>query len=79
MSISAPAPDKEELRRRNAPIRANTSEEARQTVLELNALEEKKDVEDEKEKKTFGRTPGGTGKLLQILTPANHRFTDHSR
>ena len=63
MNTSAPAPDKDELRKRNAPIRVNTSEEARQTVLELNALEENKDVKDEKDKKTFGRTPGGTGTL----------------
>lgn len=61
MSISAPEPEKEGLHKRNVPLRANTSEDARQTVLELNALEEKKDVKDEKDKKTFGRTPDGTG------------------
>ncbi|KIW82340.1 hypothetical protein Z517_05367 [Fonsecaea pedrosoi CBS 271.37] len=49
----------ENLRRRNAPIRANTQEDARKAVLELNALEEK-EAKDEKDRKTFGRTPDGT-------------------
>ncbi|KAK4934846.1 phosphatidylethanolamine N-methyltransferase [Elasticomyces elasticus] len=44
------------LRQRNAPIRANTSEEARQAVLDLNAAEENSD-KPEKDRKTFGRTP----------------------
>ena len=60
---SAPLAGKEGLRQRNAPLQANTSEEARQTVLELNALEEQKGSQDEKDKKTFGRTPDGTGKI----------------
>lgn len=64
MSISAPEPEKEGLRKRNVPLRANTSEDARQTVLELNALEEEKDVTDEEDKKTFGRTLNGTGNAL---------------
>ena len=52
----------EGLRKRpNAPIRAATQGEARQAVLQLNALEEKS-AKDEKDKKTFGRTPDGTGK-----------------
>lgn len=50
----------EGLRQRNAPIQANTSEEARQTVLDLNAAEENSD-KLEKDRKTFGRTPDGTG------------------
>jgi hypothetical protein len=54
--------DKEGLRQRNAPLQAKSTDEARQTVLELNALEDEKNVKDEKEKKTFGRTPDGTGK-----------------
>jgi hypothetical protein len=41
-------------------MRAATQEDARQTVLELNALEEVKDVKDE-DRKTFGRTADGTG------------------
>jgi hypothetical protein len=60
-SVDAGPSDKEGLRQRNAPLQAKTTDEARQTVLELNALEDKKDVQDEKDKKTFGRTPDGTG------------------
>ena len=52
---------KEGLRQRNVPVQATSEEEARETVLELNALEDKKDVRDDA-KKTFGRTPDGTGK-----------------
>jgi phosphatidylethanolamine N-methyltransferase len=51
----------ESLRKRNTPIRAHSKEDARRAVLELNALEEK-EVKDDKDRKTFGRTPGGTGK-----------------
>jgi hypothetical protein len=57
----ADATDREGLRQRNAPLQAKSTDEARQTVLELNALEDQKDVVDEKDKKTFGRTPDGTG------------------
>jgi hypothetical protein len=62
MSTSPSASDKEGLRHRNASIQGISKEDARRTVLELNALEDKKDVEHEKDKKTFGRTPDGTGK-----------------
>ena len=61
-SLAVDATEKEGLRQRNAPLQAKTVGEARQTVLELNALEDKKDVADEKDKKVFGRTPDGTGK-----------------
>jgi hypothetical protein len=64
MTDSISTPDKEGLRKRNAPLQANSPEEARQTVLELNALEEKKDTKSEKDKKTFGRTPDGTGNSI---------------
>ena len=49
----------ESLRKRNTPIRANSREDARRAVIELNALEEKE--VNEEDRKTFGRTPGGTG------------------
>ncbi|ETI21213.1 hypothetical protein G647_07558 [Cladophialophora carrionii CBS 160.54] len=49
----------ESLRKRNTPLRVNSKEDARRAVLELNALEEK-EVKDDKDRKTFGRTPGGT-------------------
>lgn len=74
-----PAVGKEGLRKRNLSFSAISPEEARQAVLELNALEEKKDVKDEKEKRTFGRTPDGTGKIpdyfmtfLPPLTPSTN-------
>jgi hypothetical protein len=51
----------EGLRDRNGSIQANGVTEARKAVLHLNALEEKAEKED-KDKKTFGRTPDGIGK-----------------
>jgi phosphatidylethanolamine N-methyltransferase len=66
MSAADSAQGKESLRKRNAPLQASSESEARKTVLELNALEEKKDVKDEKDKKTFGRTPDGTGMYYSI-------------
>jgi len=51
----------EGLRQRNAPLHASSTEEARQAVLDLNASEEKS-AKDESDKKTFGRTPDGTGR-----------------
>ncbi|KPI38161.1 Phosphatidylethanolamine N-methyltransferase [Cyphellophora attinorum] len=74
----AEATDKEGLRQRNAPLQAKSTDEARQTVLELNALEDQKDVADEKDKKTFGRTPDGTvftvpythDMVSQLLSPS---------
>ena len=61
-STHAGTTEKEGLRQRNAPLQAKSRDEARQTVLELNALEDKKDVDNETDKKTFGRTPDGTGR-----------------
>lgn len=52
--------EQEGLRQRNVPVHARSNEEARQAVLQLNALEEKADKK-ESDKKTFGRTPDGTG------------------
>ena len=52
----------ESLRKRNTPLRTHSKEDARRAVLELNALEEK-EVKDDNQRKTFGRTPGGTGTL----------------
>lgn len=61
-SMAADASEREGLRQRNAPLQAKSTDEARQTVLELNALEDKKTVQNETDKKTFGRTPDGKGK-----------------
>lgn len=56
---SLSADDTNSLRQRNVSIHAMSEEDARQAVLKLNALEEK--VANEKDKKTYGRTPDGTG------------------
>lgn len=48
------------LRQRNVSIIGMSEQDARQAVLQLNALEESS-AKDEKDKKTFGRTPDGTG------------------
>ena len=53
--------DTEGLRERNKPVRTNTAEDARKAVLELNAVEERAN-KNEDDKKTFGRTPDGTGR-----------------
>ena len=52
--------DAEGLRERNIPQHATSSEDAHATVLDLNTKEENSE-KDEEEKKTFGRTPNGTG------------------
>ena len=50
----------EGLRERNIPQHAHSSESAQTMVLDLNS-EEAQAERDEKDKKTFGRTPNGTG------------------
>lgn len=68
-----PALDAENLRKRNVPIRARSEDEARNAVLELNAQEERT-TKDEKDRKTFGRTPDGTGRIsidISVTTLAN--------
>lgn len=52
----------EGLRKRNVAIYAPSDEDARSAVLRLNALEETS-AKREEDKKTFGRTPDGTGGL----------------
>lgn len=67
----------EGLRQRNAPIQASSQTEAREAVLHLNALEENS-AKDEKDRKTFGRTPSGTvftvpythDMVSQLLSPS---------
>jgi len=51
----------EGLRKRNVSIQAASEVEARKTALELNTLEERAPKKEE-DKKTFGRTPDGTGR-----------------
>lgn len=69
MSYEGPGPgtDAEGLRERNVPLHTNSVEGAKATVLDLNSKEEHAD-KDEKDKKTFGRTPNGTGELLVRTT-----------
>lgn len=62
----------EGLRKMNTPIHADTEAEARQVVLNLNAVEEKSDKQ-EKDRKTFGRTPDGTGTWVLTRTSASRR------
>ena len=53
--------DTQGLRERNISLQTNGDDEARKAVLHLNALEENGEKQD-KDKKTFGRTPDGIGK-----------------
>ena len=50
-------------RKRNLSFFASTDEEARKAVIELNSKEEQSDKKEE-DKKTYGRTPDGTGMFL---------------
>ena len=52
--------DDEGLRERNVPVKAQTGDDARKVVLELNAFEERTHRDEEK-RKTYGRTPDGIG------------------
>lgn len=63
MTVSPKVPESslEGLRKRNVAIYAQSDEEARKAVLELNAREETSEKKEE-DKKTFGRTPDGTGR-----------------
>lgn len=76
MAIENPA-ESDGLRQRNVPVQATSTEEARQAVLQLNALEEKT-KRNETDKKIFGRTPDGTvftvpethDMVSQLLSPS---------
>lgn len=46
------------------PLHIDNADEARQRVLQLNEEEESK---QEKDKRTYGRTPDGTGKSTAAL------------
>jgi hypothetical protein len=47
------------------PLHLHSSDDAKQRVLELN---EQEDAKDDKEKRTYGRTPDGQGKVpLELL------------
>ena len=58
---NGPRADSSQLRERPKakPLHMHDSDSAKQKVLELN---EQEDSKDEREKKTYGRTPDGTGK-----------------
>jgi phosphatidylethanolamine N-methyltransferase len=71
MSTSTGASDVDaaKLRLRTSPTTtASGTQSAQETVRTLNATEAKAD-KDEKDRKTYGRTPDGTGKY----------FPDHGR
>lgn len=61
-----PGLDSENLRKRNVSIQARSEDEARSAVLELNAQEERTS-KDERDRKTFGRTPDGTGRNFDAM------------
>ena len=48
------------LKERNVPVQAQTQDQARQAVIELNAQEERSNKEEHK-RRTYGRTPDGIG------------------
>lgn len=61
--------DSSQLRERPSakPLHLHNSEDAKQKVFELNE-EEEKDGNHERTKKTYGRTPDGTGTWLYTVT-----------
>lgn len=69
--------DTKGLRERNIPQHVPTAERAKKVVEELNA-EEEETLEAEKNKKTFGRTPNGTGEYLcYIGSPCTMPLCSH--
>lgn len=52
------------------PQQLENAEDARQLVLELNEQEDSKET---KEKRTYGRTPDGTGKYFAHIYYLQHR------
>lgn len=58
-----PEADSSQLRERPTakPLHMHDSDLAKQKVLDLN---EQEDSKDEREKKTYGRTPDGTGEYI---------------
>jgi phosphatidylethanolamine N-methyltransferase len=48
------------------PLHLHNSDDAKKKVLELNQ-EEEKDKKDDESKKTYGRTPDGTGKYINMI------------
>lgn len=85
-----PGADGTQLRERPSakPLHMRDSDAAKQKVLELN---EQEDSKNERDKKTYGRTPDGTGKYRlreSIIRPVSsvrpqpwcaHVRTDHCR
>lgn len=63
MDVSASSSDLDAigLRERNVKQQASSADEAKEAVQELNT-EEQHAAKSEKDKKTFGRTPDGTGR-----------------
>ena len=59
--------DADGLREKNTPQHAHSTESAQATVLDLNSQEEYAE-KDEKDKKTFGRTPNGTGECFHTAS-----------
>lgn len=69
-------PNGSELRQRlpndpAIPRQAESLENARETVMSMNTAEEKAD-KNEKDKKTYGRTPDGTGMFQSHLAHVCH-------
>lgn len=59
------------------PLHIDNAEDARRKVLELNEEEEKEHA-DGSEKRTYGRTPDGTGESAPAPTPAPPTLTRQS-
>lgn len=64
--------DGSQLRERPSakPLHLHSSQDAKERVLELNKQEENEDKDDSK-KRTYGRTPDGTGMLLHARILVN--------
>lgn len=67
---NVPEADGSQLRERPSakPLQMHDSDAAKQKVLELN---EQEDSKSEREKKTYGRTPNGTGKYRPCQSMLN--------
>lgn len=55
------------------PLHLNNADDAKQKVLELNDQEDK-DHKDDNKKRTYGRTPDGTGMSHLVLCPRKNKY-----
>lgn len=71
--------DGSQLRERPSakPLRFDNADDAKQKVLQLNEEEDKKHKGDDDRKRTYGRTPDGTGMSYVINNTQSQKETEN--